>query len=87
MQQYFSDEQGIKIPDDDDGGFNDKYKPSKPTHPNFSSHFDHGGSFGPGVTESTNYPPHPLPTNSQPHFKFDLLLKKTISYHNYHSYT
>ena len=55
----FSEEQGIKIPDDDDGGFNDEYKPS---HPNFSSHFDHSG-FG-GVSTIENSIPPPLTNNA-----------------------
>ena len=51
---YFSDEQGIKIPDDDDGGFNDNYKPK---HPNFSSHFDHGKFEGIDKYENSIPPP------------------------------
>ena len=59
----FRDEQGIKIPDDDDGGFDEPYQPTRPTRkkdykPNFpsiASQFDHSG-FGGYDKPSVSYP-------------------------------
>ena len=54
-----SDEQGIRIPDDDDGGFKDEKPKYKPVFPTISNQFNYGGFSNP-----TSYgKPNPGPTS------------------------
>ena len=60
----FSDEQGIRIPDDDDGGFNDEKPKYKPVFPPIANQFNNGGFSGPTSYSKPN--PQPRPENDYP---------------------
>ena len=62
--KYFRDEQGIRIPDNDDGGFKDDKPEYKPIFPTISNQFNNGGFSGP--TSFIKPKPPPPNVNSYP---------------------
>ena len=66
ITNFLSDEQGIRIPDDDDGGFKDEEPKYKPVFPTIANQFDHGGFSGPSTYAKPNQPPPPVKNYPKP---------------------